>query len=181
MIDAGWLDVKAVVGADVSTTIESALDVADNPLPAVSVIVTLHVPSASVPKVQLPETSVQVTSVDPAFVALRTAVPESVPETEKVGVLSLVELSVEEVPKSEDVERSGADGVATVVLMSTVETVEVFPVASFTTMCALYAVPAINPVTLAVMADAVAELVPLAEAVPCAKTVELVGAVCVAG
>jgi hypothetical protein len=105
-------EVKDPVGADVSITTDRELDVAD---------------------VQLPDERVQVTLVDPAFAAVITPVPESVPETANVGVLSLVKLSVEDVPKSEESDRFGVDGVATVVLISTVETPEVFPAASFTT------------------------------------------------
>ena len=122
------------MGADVSTTIDNALEVADKPLPAVSVIVTFQVPSANIPKVQFPAISVQITSVDPDLVAVSTPVPERVPDTEKVGVLSLVKLSVAEVPKSEAEVRSGVAGVATVVLMFTVETVDTFPAESLATM-----------------------------------------------
>jgi hypothetical protein len=126
-------EVKDPVGADVSITTDRELDVADKPLVDVSVTVTVQVPSPSVAKVQLPDERVQVTLVDPAFAAVITPVPESVPETANVGVLSLVKLSVEDVPKSEESDRFGVDGVATVVLISTVETPEVFPAASFTT------------------------------------------------
>jgi hypothetical protein len=128
--DAG---VKVPVGAEVSMTTDRELDVADKPFVDVSVTVTVQVPSPSVANVQPPEERVQVTLVDPAFAAVITPVPESVPETENVGVLSLVKLSVEDVPKSEEVARSGIDGVATVVLIFTVETAEIFPDESFTT------------------------------------------------
>ena len=114
-------------------TTDRELDVADKPFVDVSVTVTVQVPSPSVANVQPPEERVQVTLVDPAFAAVSTPVPESVPETENVGVLSLVKLSVEDVPKSEESDKSGVDGVATVVLIFTVETAEIFPDESFTT------------------------------------------------
>ena len=128
--DAG---VKVPVGAEVSMTTDRELDVADKPFVDVSVTVTAQVPSARVPKVQAPEERVQVTLVDPAFAAVITPVPERVPETENVGVLSPVKLSVEDVPRSEESDKSGVDGVATVVFMFTVETAETFPDESFTT------------------------------------------------
>ena len=51
------------------------------------------------------------TLVAPCFVAVTTAVPEKVPETLIVGVLSEVMLSVAEPPVSEVASRSGVDGV----------------------------------------------------------------------
>ena len=74
----------------------------------------------------------QETLVDPALVAVTTAVPASVPATLIVGVLSPVMLSVEELPKSEAVARSGVDGVAIVdalitKLVNALEATELIP------------------------------------------------------
>ena len=55
---------------------------------------------------------VQETLVEPSFVAVRIAVPAKLPETLRVGVLSLVALSVFDCPKSDELARSGVDGVA---------------------------------------------------------------------
>jgi hypothetical protein len=97
--------------------ITSAEEVAVPPAGPVSVTVMLQSPSGErVPKVQLPEVSVQVTFVAPALLAVTTPVPARVPETVIVGVLSLVALSVLEVPESESVRRSGVEGVGTVVV-----------------------------------------------------------------
>jgi hypothetical protein len=64
--------------------------------------------------------TVQLTVVDPAFVAVSTAVPANGPAIEKVGVLSLVMLSVVEMPKSDAVVKSAAAGAAIgVALMTT--------------------------------------------------------------
>ena len=91
-------------------------------LPAASVSVTdiSHVPSARVANVQLFEEIVQETLVEPDFVAVTTAVPEKVPETVIVGVLSDVKLSVDELPRSEAVSRSGVDGVLGAVVSTTI-------------------------------------------------------------
>jgi hypothetical protein len=62
---------------------------------------------------------VQETLVEPALVAVTTAVPEKVPETLIVGVLSEVMLSVAELPESEAASRSGVAGVAIVDLLIT--------------------------------------------------------------
>jgi hypothetical protein len=62
---------------------------------------------------------VQETLVEPAFVAVRTAVPVKLPATVNVGVLSDVVLSVLEVPRSEPTTRSGVAGVAIVVVLIT--------------------------------------------------------------
>jgi hypothetical protein len=81
-------------------------------LPAASVSVTeiAHTPSASAEVVHAFAVTVQVTVVEPAFVAERTAVPENGPATENVGVLSLVMSSLFEDPKSEAACKSGAAG-----------------------------------------------------------------------
>jgi hypothetical protein len=70
------------------------------------------------------------TLVEPALVAVTTAVPEKVPETLIVGVFSAVKLSVVELPVSEAVSRSGVEGVAIVDLFITspVSAVEVLEV-----------------------------------------------------
>jgi hypothetical protein len=105
--------VKAAVGRPVSIVSERAEEVAVLPAVVESVTVKLHVPSASVPKVQLPETIVHVTSEEPALVAVTTAVPVNVPETDIVGVSSFVTLSVDEFPRSDSEVKSGVAGVAT--------------------------------------------------------------------
>jgi hypothetical protein len=105
--------VNEAVGLPVSIVSERAEEVAVLPETVESVTVKLHVPSASVPKVQLPETIVHVTSDEPAFVAVTTAVPVNVPETDIVGVSSFVMLSVDEDPRSDPEFRSGVAGVAT--------------------------------------------------------------------
>ena len=103
--------VNAAVGRPVSIVSERADEVAVLPATVESVTVKLHVPSASVPKVQLPETIVHVTSDDPALVAVTTAVPVNVPETDIVGVSSFVTLSVTELPRSDPEVKSGVAGV----------------------------------------------------------------------
>jgi hypothetical protein len=103
--------VNAAVGRPVSIVIERAEEVAVLPATVESVTVKLHVPSASVPKVQPPETIVHVTSDEPALVAVTTAVPVNVPETDIVGVSSFVTLSVAELPRSDPEVKSGVAGV----------------------------------------------------------------------
>ena len=103
--------VNAAVGRPVSIVSERADEVAVLPATVESVTVKLHVPSASVPKVQLPETIVHVTSDEPALVAVTTAVPVNVPETDIVGVSSFVTLSVAELPRSDPEVKSGVAGV----------------------------------------------------------------------
>jgi hypothetical protein len=107
------------VGAAVSIVIDSAVEVVALPAASVSVTEILQVPSAKVANVQAFDEIVQVTLVDPAFAAVTTAVPENVPETLIVGVLSEVILSDEELPVSEAVSSAGVAGVATVVLLIT--------------------------------------------------------------
>jgi hypothetical protein len=75
---------------------------------------------------------VQETLVDPSFAAVTIAVPANVPATVIVGVLSLVTLSVGELPKSEASARSGVEGVAMVEALITkpvkaVEVTELIP------------------------------------------------------
>jgi hypothetical protein len=119
-LDVVTLTVATVgVGAVASTVIDSAADVVALPAASVSVTVIDQTPSPSVPSVHALLEIVHVTLVDPAFVAVTTAVPENVPDTLIVGVLSLVTLSDVELPVSEAVSRSGVDGVATVVLLIT--------------------------------------------------------------
>jgi hypothetical protein len=99
------------VGAVESIVIDNAEDVVALPAASVSVTEMLQVPSARVASVQAFDVIVQETLVDPAFVAVTTAVPENVPETLIDGVLSEVTLSDVELPVSEAVSRSGVDGV----------------------------------------------------------------------
>lgn len=61
----------------------------------------------------------QETLVDPALVAVTTAVPANDPPTLIVGVLSAVTLSVDDFPVSEVVARSGVEGVAIVEALMT--------------------------------------------------------------
>jgi hypothetical protein len=89
------------------------------PAESVSVTVTFQIPSESVDNEQLPEDKVHETLVDPAFVAVTIAVPAKVPETLISGVLSLVKLSVGELPRSEVDARSGVAGVAIVLALIT--------------------------------------------------------------
>jgi hypothetical protein len=112
--------VKAAVGAAVSTVIDKAVEGVALPAASVSVTDISHVPSARVANVQLFEEIVQETLVEPDFVAVTTAVPEKVPETVIVGVLSDVKLSVDELPRSEAVSRSGVDGVLGAVVSTTI-------------------------------------------------------------
>ena len=106
-------------GAVASTVIDSAVDVVELPAESVSVIEILQVPSDNVAKVQVFDEIVQETLVDPCFEAVTTAVPENVPETLIVGVLTDVMLSVAKPPESEVVSRSGVEGVAIVDLFIT--------------------------------------------------------------
>jgi hypothetical protein len=76
-------------------------------------------PGTRAPNVQLFEEMVQETLVEPDFVAVTTTVPENEPETLIVGVLSEVKLSVDELPVSEAVSRSGVDGVLGAVVSTT--------------------------------------------------------------
>jgi hypothetical protein len=104
----------------VSTVIDNPVDVVALPAASVSVTEISHVPSASAANVQALEVMVQTTLVDPALVAVTTAVPEKVPETLIVGVLSEVTLSVDELPKSDVGSRSGVDGVLGAVVSTTI-------------------------------------------------------------
>jgi hypothetical protein len=106
-------------GWEVSIEIESAAEVAVFPAESVSVIVTLQFPSARAAKVQALDEIVQETLVDPSFVAVTIAVPANVPATVIVGVLSLVTLSVGELPRSEAIARSGVEGVGKDVALTT--------------------------------------------------------------
>jgi hypothetical protein len=106
-------------GAVASTVIGSAADVVEFPAVSVSVTEILHVPSDKVANVQVFDEIVHETLVEPALDAITTAVPEKVPETLIVGVLSEVMLSVAELPESEATSRSGVDGVAIVDLLIT--------------------------------------------------------------
>ena len=155
--------IVVIVGAVASTVIAKSDEVTLLPEESVSVTEMVQSPFPRVANVQLPAESVQETLVDPVFVAVKTAVPAKLPLTVNVGVLSDVMSSVADTPRSEAVARSG---VATIVLKSIVETVELLVAASLTTTYALYAVPGLNPVRFAALALASAEDVPLATAVP---------------
>jgi hypothetical protein len=94
--------------------------------------VTLQFPSARAANVQALDEIVQETLVDPSFVAVTIAVPANVPPTVIVGVLSLVKLSVGELPRSEAIARSGVEGVAMIEALITkpvkaVEATELIP------------------------------------------------------
>lgn len=107
------------VGRLASTVIERADEVASFPGVSRFVTVTFQTPSARVPNEQEPDEMVQVTSEDPALVALMILVPVNVPKTLIVGVVNLVMLSVLEIPESDASARSGTDGVEIVVLFMT--------------------------------------------------------------
>jgi hypothetical protein len=113
-------EVKAAVGAVASTVIDNAVDVVALPAASVSVTEISHVPSARAANVQAFDVMVHVTLVEPAFAAVTTAVPENDPATLIVGVLSEVVLSVEELPESEVVSRSGVAGVLGAVVSTTI-------------------------------------------------------------
>lgn len=102
-------------GADVSTTIDNVDDADDAPpVGCVSVAEIVHVPSASVPRLHPVAgiTYVHVTFAEPALVAVTVIVSPVVyvPGTSINGVLSLVKLSVVDVPRSDAEARSGAWG-----------------------------------------------------------------------
>jgi hypothetical protein len=99
-------------GADVSTATLRLDDAADVWPDAVCAAVIVHVPSASVPRSHPPvvpeAVNVHVTDVDPAFAAVMvTDAPEISPVRLMVGVLSLVVLSLLEVPVSDASAKSG--------------------------------------------------------------------------
>ena len=107
------------VGRLASTVIERADEVPSFPGVSRFVTVTFQTPSARVPNEQDPDETVQVTSEDPALVALMILVPVNVPETLIVGVVNLVMLSVFEIPESDASARLGTDGVSMVALFIT--------------------------------------------------------------
>ena len=107
------------VGRLASTVIERADEVDSFPGVSRFVTVTFQTPSARVPNGQEPDETVQVTSGDPALVALMILFPVNVPETLIVGVVNLVMLSVFEIPESDASARSGTDGVSMLVLFTT--------------------------------------------------------------
>jgi hypothetical protein len=106
-------------GAVASTVIDSAVDVVELPAESVSVTEILQIPSDNVAKSHVLVAIVHKTLVAPCFVAVTTAVPEKVPETLIVGVLSEVMLSVTELPESDIASRSGGEGVVIVDLLIT--------------------------------------------------------------
>lgn len=110
---------RVAMGAVAST--ETVIDPEVDAFPAVSVSVTVMIqsPSANVANVQAFEEIVHETLVAPLLEAVRTAVPENVPATVNVGVLSLVLLSEFEEPLSEPLCKSGVDGVGNVVELMT--------------------------------------------------------------
>jgi hypothetical protein len=77
------------------------------------------VPSDNNVKSQVLVAIVHKTLVAPCFVAVTTAVPEKVPETLIVGVLSEVMMSEAERPESDVASRSGDEGVVIVDLLIT--------------------------------------------------------------
>ena len=170
-------EIEVIVGAIESIVIVIVDEVTLLLRESVSVTEITQSPSARVASVQVPAVIVQETFAEPAFVAVRTAVPAKLPPTVNVGVLSEVMLSVPETPRSEATARSG---VATVVLKSIVETEEILVAASLTTTYALYAVPGLNPAAFAVFEVASADDVPLATADPWASTAEAEGSASVA-
>jgi hypothetical protein len=110
---------RVTVGAVAST--ETVIDADVDAFPAVSVSVTVMIqsPSTNVVNVQAFEEIVQETLAAPFFEAVSTAVPEKLPATVNVGVLSLVLLSELEEPLSEPFCKSGVDGVGKDVALTT--------------------------------------------------------------
>jgi hypothetical protein len=106
-----------------------------------------------------------------------TVAPFAKPVRSIVGVLSAVMLSVEEIPVSDEDDKSGVEGALTLVLRATSETNEIFPALSRTTMYAFKLAPWLRPVRAAVFVDASA--VPESEVIeaPRATTVAAEGAV----
>ena len=108
------------VGRLASTVIERADEVASFPGVSRFVTVTFQTPSVSVSNGQEdPDEKVQVTSEDPALVALMILVPVNVPETLIVGVVNLVMSSEFEDPESDASARFGVAGVEIVALLIT--------------------------------------------------------------
>lgn len=110
---------RVTVGAVASTEIVSDAEVDAFPAVSVSVTVTIQSPSANVANVQAFEEIVHETLAVPFLEAVSTAVPENVPSTVKVGVLSLVLLSEFDEPESDPLCKSGVDGVGKVVELIT--------------------------------------------------------------
>lgn len=108
------------VGAVASTVIDNAAEVVALPAVSVSVTVILQVPSDKDGRSQVVPEIVHETLVAPVLAAVTKAVPANEPETLIVGVLREVILSEEELPASEDVARSGVDGVGTEDLFITI-------------------------------------------------------------
>jgi hypothetical protein len=108
------------VGAVASTVIDNAAEVVAFPAVSVSVTVMLQVPSDKDARSQEVPEIVHEMLVAPVLAAVTTAVPANEPETLIVGVLREVMLSVEELPESDAVARSGVEGVATDVLLITI-------------------------------------------------------------
>jgi hypothetical protein len=127
---------KVAVGGVASIVTVIDADVEEFPAESVSVTETTQSPSPRVAKVQVLEVTTQETLVEPDFVAVNTAVPAKLPATLNVGVLSLVLLSVAELPKSDAAARSGVAGVGKVVALITTP-VRLDEVAEFTplTLC----------------------------------------------
>jgi hypothetical protein len=114
------------------------LNLPESTPPTVCFTLTAYIPFESAEKVQEPvdpdAVMVQVTGLPVDGVAVTvTEAPEVRPARSNVGVLSAVELSVEEVPKSEPEAKSGAEGTAIVVVIATLDTVETPPAESRTT------------------------------------------------
>jgi hypothetical protein len=77
---------------------------------------------------------VQVTGLPVDGVAVTvTDAPVVRPDRSRVGVLSAVELSVDDEPRSDPTARSGTEGTAIVVVRDTFDTAEIPPAESLTT------------------------------------------------
>ena len=129
------------VPATVSTVIDRPALTADVlPAGSVNVEVTVHAPSLSVGRsheVADPITYVHVSVDDPFVAETVTVSPEVPPAPEIAGVLSFVLLSVDDVPESLAVSRSGADegvdgAVVSTVMAKLVPAADVLPAASVT-------------------------------------------------
>jgi hypothetical protein len=116
----------------------NATESAESTPPTVCFTLTAYVPFESVENVHEPvdpeAVNVQVTGLPVEGVAVTvTEAPEVSPAKSIVGVLSAVELSVEEVPKSEPDAKFGTEGTAIVVVITTLDTAETPPAESRTT------------------------------------------------
>jgi hypothetical protein len=116
----------------------NATESAESTPPTVCLTLIEYVPFGSVENVHEPvdpdAVNVQVTGLPVEGVAVTvTDAPEVRPDKSRVGVLSAVELSVDDEPRSDPAARSGTEGTAIVVVRDTFDTAEIPPAESLTT------------------------------------------------